>query len=62
VKPDAAIYALALERFGLERGEGYFIDDSLANVDGARVSGFVAHHFVGVEPLVEEMRALGFPV
>ncbi len=59
VKPDPAIYALALERFGLAPGEGYFIDDVLANVEGARANGFVAHHFSGVEPLVQDMRSLG---
>jgi 2-haloacid dehalogenase len=46
IKPDPAIYTLALKRFGLAPGEGYFIDDSLANVESARANGFVAHHFV----------------
>jgi 2-haloacid dehalogenase len=62
VKPDAAIYALALKRFGLEPNQGYFIDDSLPNVLAARENGFQAHHFVGVEPLLLEMRALGLQV
>lgn len=47
-KPDPEIYALALRRFGLKPGEGFFIDDSAANVAGAERSGFVAHHFVDV--------------
>jgi 2-haloacid dehalogenase len=47
IKPDPAIYALALRRFGLEPGEGFFIDDSLPNVVSARENGFVAHHFEG---------------
>ncbi len=59
VKPDAAIYALALRRFGLAPGEGFFIDDSLPNVEAARANGFVAHHFTHAEPLVEELTALG---
>jgi 2-haloacid dehalogenase len=46
-KPDPAIYALALERFGLEPGEGIFIDDTLANVKAAQANGFVGHHFTG---------------
>jgi 2-haloacid dehalogenase len=62
VKPDAAIYALALKRFGLAQNEGYFIDDSLPNVEAARANGFQAHHFLGVAPLLTEMRALGLPV
>jgi 2-haloacid dehalogenase len=51
VKPDPAIYALALKRFGLAPGEGLFIDDSLANVEGARTNGFVAHHFANSRAL-----------
>ena len=47
IKPDPAIYHLALKRFGLAAGEGYFIDDSLPNVESARVNGFIAHHFTG---------------
>ena len=31
LKPDPAIYRLALNRFGLAEGEGLFIDDSLPN-------------------------------
>jgi 2-haloacid dehalogenase len=46
-KPDPAIYALALQRFGLAPGEGLFVDDSLANVEAARANGFIAHHFTG---------------
>jgi 2-haloacid dehalogenase len=59
VKPDPAIYALALKRFGLSEGEGFFIDDSLPNVLSARENGFVAHHFVCVEGVRAELRALG---
>jgi 2-haloacid dehalogenase len=45
MKPDPAIYALALQRFGLAPGEGIFIDDSRPNVESADANGFVAHHF-----------------
>jgi len=58
VKPDPAIYALALKRFGLAPGEGVFVDDSLPNVEGARASGFVAHHFTGAQALRAELAAL----
>ena len=60
MKPDPAIYALALRRFGLAPGEGLFIDDSLANVEGARANGFVAHHFTDAEKLRDELAALQF--
>lgn len=45
IKPDPAIYRVALSRFGLDEGEGYFIDDSLPNVESAQANGFVAYHF-----------------
>lgn len=39
IKPDPAIYALALERFGLEPGEAVFVDDNAANVEAANRTG-----------------------
>jgi 2-haloacid dehalogenase len=45
MKPDAAIYHLALDRFGLAPHEAVFIDDNLANVEGARAVGIHAIHF-----------------
>ena len=45
VKPDPAIYALALQRFGLKPGEAIFVDDNHDNVISARANGFAAHHF-----------------
>ncbi len=45
VKPDPAIYALALERFGLAPGAGLFVDDRAENVAAAERAGFVGHVF-----------------
>jgi 2-haloacid dehalogenase len=45
MKPDPAIYALALRRFGLAPGEGLFVDDRLENVEAGEANGFVGHHF-----------------
>jgi 2-haloacid dehalogenase len=45
IKPDAAIYELALRRFGLQPNEAIFVDDNEDNVWGARANGFIAHHF-----------------
>lgn len=56
VKPDPAIYALSLDRFGLAPGEGLFIDDSLANVEAARTCGFVAHHFRSADDVRRELK------
>jgi 2-haloacid dehalogenase len=51
LKPDPAIYRLALERFGLEPGEGLFIDDREENVRAAETEGFAGHHFRDAERL-----------
>jgi 2-haloacid dehalogenase len=59
IKPDPAIYALALERFGLGAGEAVFIDDTLANVEGANRCGFVGHHFQGVDGVRALLKAAG---
>ncbi len=45
IKPDARIYKLALQRFGLNPGEGMFIDDRADNIRGAEANGFIGHHF-----------------
>ena len=45
IKPDPAIYALALKRFGLQPGEAIFIDDNLANVVAAGENGFARPSF-----------------
>jgi 2-haloacid dehalogenase len=39
MKPDPTIYHLALARFGLEPGDAVFVDDNLANVEGANALG-----------------------
>ena len=44
-KPDAAIFHLARARFGLEPGEGVFLDDRLDNAQAAHANGFVGHYF-----------------
>ena len=59
VKPDAAIYRLALDRFGLEATRTVFIDDNAANVAGAADVGLIALHFVDEPTLRDELKALG---
>lgn len=59
VKPNPAIYALALSRFGLNAGEGFFVDDRLENVLSASVNGFVGHHFKDAAKLRLELEQLG---
>ena len=55
VKPDPAIYALGLQRFGLQPDEAVFVDDNLANVEAARASGFAGHHFTDAPALRKEL-------
>lgn len=59
VKPDPAIYRLALARFGLEPGEAVFIDDNRANIDAAAALGIHALHFTDEATLRPQLRALG---
>ncbi len=59
VKPDPAIYRLALRRFGLVPGEGLFVDDLLENVIAGKREGFVGHHFVDAETLRTDLVAQG---
>ena len=61
VKPDPAIYRLALDRFGLEAAHAVFIDDNVANVAAAAAIGLHAILFAGVDDLVPRLKALGLP-
>jgi 2-haloacid dehalogenase len=58
-KPDAAIYHLALARFGLQPHDAVFIDDNLANVAGARAVGIHAIHFTDAASLRDQLIAVG---
>lgn len=51
MKPDPAIYYLALERFGVPARDALFIDDRQINVDGALAVGMRAHLFTTAEDL-----------
>jgi 2-haloacid dehalogenase len=51
LKPDPAIYHLALERFGLKPDEALFVDDRVINVEGAKAVGMRAHLFEDAEGL-----------
>jgi epoxide hydrolase-like predicted phosphatase len=46
VKPDPAIYRLALQRLGVASDQAVFIDDMPVNVDGARRVGMHAIRFL----------------
>jgi 2-haloacid dehalogenase len=59
LKPDPAIYWLALDRFRLHPHEALFVDDRQINVDGAEAIGLRAHLFVDAEGLRARLRAEG---
>ena len=45
IKPEPEIYLACIARSGAEPGECLFIDDVLANIEGARACGMMAVHF-----------------
>ena len=51
LKPDPAIYYLALDRFGLKPSDAIFIDDRAINCEGAEAVGMKAHLFTSAEDL-----------
>ncbi|MBK5265438.1 MAG: HAD family phosphatase [Alphaproteobacteria bacterium] len=58
-KPDAAIYRLALDRFGLRPESTLFIDDRAENVSGAEALGTKGHQFHDSDRLRAELNLLG---
>ena len=51
VKPDPALYRILLTRYGLDPACTLFVDDSPANIDGARGVGLRTHLFTGAGAL-----------
>ncbi|HWT44162.1 MAG TPA: HAD family phosphatase [Sphingopyxis sp.] len=60
MKPDPAIYALAIERFGIDPAGAIFIDDVAANIAGAESAGIAGHHFCCAEELERDLFARGY--
>ena len=59
VKPDPAIFRHATQVCGLDPARTLFIDDSLANVQGAARLGFATHHFRNAAILEAELSQWG---
>lgn len=57
MKPDPAIYRLALDRFGLAASAAFFVDDRPENVAAAAAMGIDAHLFVDAATLRRDLRA-----
>lgn len=60
MKPDPAIYRLAIERFGIDPAGALFIDDVAANVAGAESVGIAGHLFKGAAELEADLLAKGY--
>ncbi|MET1111438.1 MAG: HAD family phosphatase [Allosphingosinicella sp.] len=59
LKPDPAIYFLALDRFGLKPEEALFVDDRRINVEGAEAVGLRGHLFTDAEDLRRRLEREG---
>jgi|WetSurMetagenome_2_1015567.scaffolds.fasta_scaffold234662_2 putative hydrolase of the HAD superfamily len=55
VKPDPAIYGIAVGAAGVPAGECLFVDDSQANVEAALRSGLESFRFVDEDDFIERM-------
>ncbi|MBB2954853.1 HAD superfamily hydrolase (TIGR01509 family) [Bifidobacterium commune] len=58
-KPNADIFNLTLNRFGLEAEHTAFVDDTQANVDGASNVGITGIRFISAPETRNELRRLG---
>ena len=59
MKPDPAIYRLALDRFGIAAEQAFFIDDKRENAQAAAAIGIVGHHFTDAARLRDDLVAHG---
>jgi len=59
IKPDAPIYELLMERYGLEASECVFLDDREINCEGARNVGMKAICFKNQTQAIEELKTMG---
>jgi 2-haloacid dehalogenase len=59
LKPDPAIYHLALERFRLDPRQALFVDDRAINVRAAEAIGMHGHLFIDAEGLRARLEAAG---
>jgi 2-haloacid dehalogenase len=59
IKPDPAIFRLLLDRFGLDPGATFYIDDSPANVAAADRLGLDAVRFTSPAQLRRDLEARG---
>ena len=59
IKPDLAIYELALKRFSRRADQCLFIDDRLENIRAGKAIGIAGHHFTDATILESQLKTLG---
>ncbi len=62
IKPMPEIYQLLIDRYDLKPEECVFMDDTVANLEGAEKFGIHTIHFHDQKQAVEELRKLGLEV
>ncbi|MEH6756973.1 MAG: HAD family phosphatase [Parasphingorhabdus sp.] len=58
IKPDAALYRRALDRFDIAASQCLFIDDRLDNIEAGEALGIKGHHFHDALILERELKSL----
>jgi len=58
LKPDKAIYQLALERMGIQPNEMVFVDDRIENIESATEMGIHSIQFKETEQVIAEIKQL----
>jgi len=59
MKPDARIFGILLDRYGIAAGEAVFVDDNPVNASAAGALGFHGIHFQSPASLRRELASLG---
>lgn len=59
IKPEPEIYQALIDKYQFNPLEAVFLDDSLANLEGAKIFGFHTIHFTEYGKALEELKALG---
>jgi FMN phosphatase YigB (HAD superfamily) len=62
LKPASAFFKACVDRVGAPPGSCIFIDDALANVEGARAAGLQAVHYRDTPSLIAQLRRLGVEI
>ena len=62
MKPHPAIYKRALEMARLPASQIFYIDDRADLIEAAQRLGFQAHHFEGIDPLLQELTGKGISI